>query len=343
MSDVILHIGTAKTGTTSIQHFLRANSNLLLEQGFDYPADRDKAYVWGNAHFPIAAALSHPTKVKLPRLRNSLKMLTALDELRRDIDKATKKVILSCEHLSFGLTSKDELQRLASLFDGHNVRVLVYLRNQADYSLSSYATSVLHGNQSGFEQPIEYENQDCEYYLPMLRLWADVFGRKTITVRPYETNIGTNSNIVDDFCQAIGIEASGFFYPPRDNVSLGLNQISILRLFNSTRHYAEDDREGLIRDQRIRKIIAQSLDRGPHLNLLLDPKMRDRILRNHAQENLEIAENWFQTQLPDSWNPRSSMSKQIHNEVFEYLQPENEELKEKLAEILQQISSGNVF
>ena len=33
-----MHIGTHKTGTTAIQHFLDQNRSRLLEQGFLYPA-----------------------------------------------------------------------------------------------------------------------------------------------------------------------------------------------------------------------------------------------------------------------------------------------------------------
>lgn len=37
MATVYLCIGTQKTGTTSLQYFMRANEGVLKEQGYSYP------------------------------------------------------------------------------------------------------------------------------------------------------------------------------------------------------------------------------------------------------------------------------------------------------------------
>src|SRR6056297_1210260 len=56
MRTAYLHIGLEKTGTTSVQIFLRTNSDLLEKYNLEYLGHEKKPYVHGIAHFPIAAS-----------------------------------------------------------------------------------------------------------------------------------------------------------------------------------------------------------------------------------------------------------------------------------------------
>ena len=56
--DLILHIGMPKTGTTTIQHFLRINYDILLQGGVLYPQS-GRTY---EAHHQFAAAF-HDFKI----------------------------------------------------------------------------------------------------------------------------------------------------------------------------------------------------------------------------------------------------------------------------------------
>lgn len=55
MSKVVLHIGTEKTGTTSIQHFMSQNRQALLAKGIVYPNLGSRK----DAHFDLVNSV-HP-------------------------------------------------------------------------------------------------------------------------------------------------------------------------------------------------------------------------------------------------------------------------------------------
>ena len=58
---VFLHIGTEKTGSTSLQFFLLNNERLLNTLGFSYYCNDEKPYFESHGHFPLAACFSPDT------------------------------------------------------------------------------------------------------------------------------------------------------------------------------------------------------------------------------------------------------------------------------------------
>src|SRR5690606_40699353 len=60
---IVLHIGTEKTGTSSIQHFLSKNRAALAAEGFVYPqfTGADGGSQWG----VVAAVLKRPWETEI--------------------------------------------------------------------------------------------------------------------------------------------------------------------------------------------------------------------------------------------------------------------------------------
>ncbi|MDQ2095273.1 hypothetical protein [Rhodalgimonas zhirmunskyi] len=128
--EIIFHIGTYKTGTTTLQHALAANQENLLTHGVLYP--QSGRYFMGRAE-TRHKALSH-AKINRP------KFSTALANLHGEIQASpAERVILSSESWS----SENRHDRLTAVVEslrnrGYQSRAVLYLRNLPRFARSHY-------------------------------------------------------------------------------------------------------------------------------------------------------------------------------------------------------------
>ncbi len=213
MTRLVLHIGTEKTGTTSIQHFMSQNRQALLGQGVLYPHIGQRK----DAHFDLVNAL-HP-------LDNNGKYMEFLapvndtslhlwDKLAQCIKAhPNKTIVLSAEHFSSRLREK-ALAFMRDFFKQQDIEpeIVIYLRPQADYIESSYSTEIKAGSPKVFPKVMEqYQSQPLRYdYKKLIDLWSEFFGKKALKLIPYE-----KSSIGDDirlsFLGMLGVTDSSSF------------------------------------------------------------------------------------------------------------------------------------
>ncbi len=134
---VVLHIGMPKSGTTALQHTLRANRKLLQKLGVIYPAGGGLPV---NHNILVAPFLS---PAKLPRIFREIykeKPEQRLEDVRLVIQARKKDahtVILSGEMLFKTLTLEDADQLRAMLLPiGGRITVVAYVRHPAKFYLS---------------------------------------------------------------------------------------------------------------------------------------------------------------------------------------------------------------
>ena len=206
-----LHIGTEKTGSTALQAVSELNREVLANHGIFYPKSPGK-----RNHMKLAAfAADGAAAVRLRRLTRMSKdgdyehfKSHFGDELRAEI-QANKcpRVYLSSEHLSSNLRTVQELNRLAGIVRplADTVKIVVYLRPQAELYLSTYSTAIKAGSTKALEPP--KRGQRPRYnYARMLSLWASVFGKKNMIVRIYDRNTLVGRDVVKDFFSIMGYE-----------------------------------------------------------------------------------------------------------------------------------------
>lgn len=152
---VIIHAGPAKTGSSSIQAFLRANRVALLEQGILFPetpiSGHHGAYlslIWsdqrvGNAGFANPPGHSAPIHAdKIRRICQSA--------LERDAERvrnfSPESVVLSAEHFTSlrGQELKDFLRLVARYFPGQTEFVF-YVRNPVQWMASRHLQTLKRG------------------------------------------------------------------------------------------------------------------------------------------------------------------------------------------------------
>lgn len=177
MAVLWLHVGTRRTGTTSIQHTCRRSVAVLRDAGLEYPgAD------WGPHQVSTATRKGGAAEwiEKLP---------TGCD------------VLLSSE--SFGKTTLEQRIALAGLIVPRwsHVRVVMYCREPVSFATSVAQQGVRRRGRPldvAVRKPIIYHFRD------QLEAWIAAFGRESMIVRKFDRRSMIGGDVVDDFFHIIG-------------------------------------------------------------------------------------------------------------------------------------------
>lgn len=242
----ILHIGTEKTGTTSLQRFLALNRAALIAQGIYVPASLAPPDPPGALNHSDLAALALADWRLDDKLRQQRGIAT-LDDLARfravtaaafaaEIAAAPEgcdTLLISTEHCHSRVLLLDEVARLYAFLVpfAAEYEVLVYLRPQHDLAMSQYGMQLLAG-EAGAEMlpplpyPADYakaRTTDAAYfdYGRLLSRWAAIFGRPAIRPVLFPDALRAGGDVIDEFCARIGIDTAAMKRPRRlaSNVS----------------------------------------------------------------------------------------------------------------------------
>lgn len=267
----IVHIGTAKTGSTSIQRLCAENRTVLLANGFAYSraagerSHRSLVAVAASPdvgdHFARLTGLGRDQASAVESIRMAL---TAELNLLPDV---VHTVIFSNEHCSQRIHTIEEVLRLKNFLRDYfsEVRVLVYLRRQDEYVVSNYSTRLRHGNFTGSDifplseyrddsaapgsrgerstsnldtNPglgINEKNKIGLDWAAMLDIWSSAFGRDQITVRIFDKKFFVEGDLILDFEDACGIPRVLLSESPATNTSLVPEAQEFLRQLNIKR------------------------------------------------------------------------------------------------------------
>lgn len=238
---IYLHIGTIKTGTTSLQNFFYLNKNrLLIESNIYYPSTPGlknhtnlPLYAYTNNISDIIQRKKITSKQQLVQFRHQFKK-DFQNEIRQPVNKGLS-ILLSNEHLSSRAQDISEIQQLINLFQEFNVQIkaIVYLRRQDKMMLSTYSTWVKNGGKWDLN-PEAYKNERYDY-VSLVDSWAQVIGKENIIVRAFEKTRLKNGDLYEDFCSIFNIDTIKNWQRPHKeklNESLDQDQLLFLRTFN---------------------------------------------------------------------------------------------------------------
>lgn len=237
MKKLILHIGTEKTGTTSIQEFLLKNRDVLRMNGIFMPETPSSS---APNHRKLATACFNSGRIDdsfvdykiidfFEWQESTLKIIE--DELR---SSCLDTHILSSEHFSSRLTTHDEIDRLFNFLSDiyAEIKVIIYFRRQDEYAVSLYSTNLKSGGVGKDIIPSGMLPDRYDYH-SICNKWAKVFGRKNIIARQFDRNILKNGSVLSDFCNIAGInENQTKEVQLETNPSLEPLAQEVLRLYN---------------------------------------------------------------------------------------------------------------
>lgn len=236
MKKVFIHIGTEKTGSTTLQHFLESNEANLVRHQFSFLCDQDKGYFFRSpdgrmaGHFPVAACFSKTCPEYLPETH--FKPRDALfDDLLADIERTAGHVVLSAEHFSSRLRSANDIRYLKEALSAYDTHVVVYVRPQYEMLTSSYNTGVQCGRRDPFFYSEDVRADPYFNHYALVKLWSGVFEPGKIIVRNFNSLI--QRDIRKDFLTIIGIDHQyGFSFESNKNESLNAKHIELIRQAN---------------------------------------------------------------------------------------------------------------
>lgn len=225
---IILHAGTPKTGTTSIQHHFLRHREALLARGILYPS-------YGTDREPDQA--KHQWLVGGLCARNSGMVRQAIRLALAETGEPIDTVILSSEGLfnhwwDFSRAGRRALTALASQY---TVELWVWFRDPISFFTSNYIQVLKNGRSRHFRCYGEDLSPEALLAEPWFARHLDYIG----FVRDVEHILGAGSarlftyaeDTVESFCKALEISTLPAL-PSRYNASLGEEGVALLRLLN---------------------------------------------------------------------------------------------------------------
>jgi hypothetical protein len=230
-----IHIGTHKTGTTSIQTFLAENDELLARAGIHIPRTA-RITPTSAGHHNLAWEINNPYQFD----PNGGTCAALFEEIAQ---ANLPTVCISSEEFEFLAADPNKVRTLARSFldAGYEPHAIVYLRPQADYLESLYAEIVK-------RWPVEFSDflaavtsdgiygESCFDYGRLVGVFEEVLGVERVHVRSYRAHRSPNRlpleflNIVCGPAGRHAVDRAAIQWPQRLNAMLLSDELVMARL-----------------------------------------------------------------------------------------------------------------
>jgi len=215
----IVHIGTEKTGTSSLQSYLYLNRQQLKNAGFHFIQSAGKLNNWMLPAFCSTDAafndLFKEEGIRTPEEKQLFKQ-RFVKKFKKEIQSLPANIhtcIISSEHFHSRIRSELQMDNvynfLTSCFD--EIKIVCYLREQIDTCTSYYST---HLKSAGTDSLLEFfrrckpSNYYFNYY-EMLTNWERCFGLESLDISLFARDRLLNGDLLDDFTAKIDVSLVG--------------------------------------------------------------------------------------------------------------------------------------
>lgn len=290
MPRLILHIGSHKTGTTSLQAALNESRSLLADQ---------QAGVIDQKLTRNAGLLD--IEGKKANFRGNLKLVVA-DAFLHPLAETT----VFSEEALFWLHDIEQVEALAKLlrqrFD--RIDIVAYLRRQDQMVLSHRKQVVLGRPARAFygtdfltlPKPAEYLNRLLDFHGKLFGCWATAFGKEALTLVPYERDRLRERDVVADFAHRTGIRLQASMQD--HNPPLGASEI-IAGMACGDRGFPQE---------RLRKILkAVASGAGDNRQILPTQGEARAFMEQFAASNLKLSQDFQFEGAPFTFSDRFDM------------------------------------
>lgn len=293
MKKIYLHIGTPKTGTSSLQHFFLNNRAILEKNGILYPIWTDHQ-AWGGKN-SIDGNLGWIERNKLTEEEKKERINVLL--------KSYDKILLSTENIWLEVEKRNFLNIIKDISAEIEIVVIVYLRKQIDYLESQYRECVrlILLDESFYKicnfptKEMDGVKKSLDYY-SVLEEMADVIGKKNILVRPYEKGQFKNGNIIEDFLELIGLSLSNEFILPERNYNPSMSNaaLEMKRYMNLSSIATQKNMNDCFYDVLMEDGVEEGSEKEcVHFKSLLSFSQRQEFMKNYEDINRKIAVDYL--------------------------------------------------
>lgn len=236
MKRLLIHIGTGKTGTSSIQNFLFANRKQLVKQfSVFYPeqglATLDHFGEAIHAHYPLTSWINDRKTENFEKLTRSINSSTC------------ETAIISCENFYHHIFAEN-IEFLASVFKSFSIEIICYVRRQDLYMESAWKQQIKTGAMKmPFSDFLERHTQ-AKYlkevhgnYYRMLKPWAAIFGADALKIKVFDKTEWVHGDLIADFLNTCGLDekqALSILYKPHlTNTAFPTELINLVQKTNA--------------------------------------------------------------------------------------------------------------
>ncbi|MEP3638112.1 MAG: hypothetical protein ABJN14_12740 [Paracoccaceae bacterium] len=195
MGQLFIHIGSQKTGSTSIQTFLRNNPEKLAAQGINYVS----AGRGPSAHNRVATQLKTNPAIADNMLENIVSEIRAKPDMTH---------ILSSE-MFFNRGWAKKFKRVLPNDIRAKTRVIAYIRRQDKFVESMYKQVLKTGRFQGTPKDYIAKKLRSLDYTKTLAPFERTFGADKIDLCPYERGYFPSGDVVLDFAARVGLTGLG--------------------------------------------------------------------------------------------------------------------------------------
>jgi len=301
---LVLHIGTPKTASTFLQESCAANRDWLAARGVLWP---DLLAPTGNhitllyaseqkiSSFARGYGLKTPQDAAQFRERLSGKIAEQI----ATAPPGVHTMLMSSENLT-GNMRLPGIKVLRTLLAPHfgEIRILVYLRRPDDAILSMYAEFMRKGfSGATFRQFVDHTMDPAKappflYYARLLREWAEVFGRETVTPRLFDRQELAGGTVLEDFLTRVlgaSPDLEGFIPSAQENPSLAAPVLEFLRRLHPYIPFAREEGPN---PRRAR--LAPAIEKLPTLpRPQMSAAQSARIMDHFAAQNERVRARYF--------------------------------------------------
>lgn len=224
---LFFHIGTPKSGTTSIQRAMRL-LRTTFESEYLYPgALKTESHMIETCLMLKESGQPLPDLSWAPEIKSYLenaslpKLESLLSSWSEECHIYKSKInlpilppiILSCEFAYEVLAKPETLLYLKKLLRNFSAKFIIYLRQIDEHCNADFIQSLKYGNWYGMESYYHMKTDRRGYLTDMhsrlpeiLSIYVDIFGQDSVILRSFERSRLYKNNVVADFFRLLGLE-----------------------------------------------------------------------------------------------------------------------------------------
>ena len=189
MPKLIIHIGSQKTGSTSIQTFLTQQPDKMDDAGLSY----------------VKAGRGPAAHNKLAFKRDSDQFPVLMKRLVAEIEAQPNKThVISAEMLFTPRMASSMIEFLPDDLR-QNTKIIAYIRRQDKFLEAMYKQVVKTGRFKGTAQEYAMKRESALMYSKVLDAWAKGFGTENVRVQPYERKNFLEGDVILDMASQLGM------------------------------------------------------------------------------------------------------------------------------------------
>lgn len=277
--DVLIHIGTHKTGSTSLQQLFTRASDRLFEDGILYPESGRPDEHSPHGHHLLAWSIQQ---------KRGLDARTEWTQVVNEAeDRPASLVLISSEE--FESCTHAQIQRIRDFFPHSTVRALVYLRDPVDYVISQYKQNISSsGETRSFRSFAEALIDRCDYSA-LVQRWEEGLG-EPVVVRSFET-CREKEGLETSFLKAIGVDPQEYepYMGEPVNISPSERCIHVTRWLNQFQSQRWVPERFL---HRVRRSVLRGSSKGRFIARLVQ-----KVLRGKLYTSKDV--RWLESKIAD--------------------------------------------